>query len=300
MNIKSAAIAAALVILLPGSSAFAAEPVMIEEPSAYTGEVTFDGDLGILPLDKAQMHPIAVGSLGDAAPLSLIIDTGAGVNVIDESIAEEHGFEVIGQTEIGAPGGPQIVGNVVRVPLLEIGAVRITNAEFVTMDIIGFSRGTMHGVIGTTLFTDYLVTFDREASQVELVRGVLSETDDDVIAYDPEGAQVNIDIDVAGQAMTGHVDTGSMGSFMLPGETMSSFTIVEDVRQGKARVVGGPRDIKIAELQGIISFAGFEFENPKVAFMTPSTGKANIGSRVLSKYRMTLDHKNHLIRFADL
>ena len=83
-----------------------------------------------------------------------------GVNVIDTSIAESLGYEVVGETEIGAPGGPQITANIVKVPLIQVGDATIENAEWVTMDIIGFSGGMTQGVIGVGTFSDYLVAYD--------------------------------------------------------------------------------------------------------------------------------------------
>ena len=53
----------------------------------------------------------------------------------------------------------------------------------------------------------------------------------------------------------------------------------------------------MGQLEGVIEFAGLEFVNPKIAFMTPSAGTGNIGSRVMQDYRVTLDLQKHLIRF---
>ena len=271
--------------------------VSAEDSSAYTGEVSFPGTSTFLPFTGGGVHPIVAANFGSDQELGFIVDTGASVNVIDESIAEEFGFEVIGHTEIGAPGGPQIPANIVIVPLVRVGNVDIVDAEFVTMDVLGFTRGKMHGVIGATLFTDYLLAFDWQAGHIELSHGELAKTDEGVVAYNAEDSQVGIDIQVGGGTIEAHVDTGSMGSFMLPGEMMADLPVTELPSPGKARLVGGNRDIKFGQLEGAIEFAGLEFVNPKIAFMTPSAGTGNIGSRVMQDYRVTLDLQKHLIRF---
>lgn len=296
-NSKQWAIGLLVAILaLYGQHSWAEEGQTLET-TAYTGKVSFDGETAALPLAENQIHPRVNVELGDDEQHSFIVDTGASVNVIDTTIAESFGFEVIGETEIGAPGGPQIAANIVRVPLFKVGDVTVVDAEFVTMDVLGFSRGTMKGVLGTGLFADYLLTFDRLAGQVTLSRTALSEDDAGVLPYDSEGSQISIEILVAGSPVVAHVDTGSMGHFMLPGEMMASLPLSENQSTGKARLVGGNREIKKAKLEGAIQFAGLQFENPDIAFMTPSAGAGNVGSGVMTDYLVTIDQQKHLIRF---
>ena len=118
------------------------------ESSADIGEFNFAGDAVVLSLEKGGMHPKLAVDFGDGKNHKFIVDTGAGVNVIDISIAESQGYEVVGETEIGAPGGPQIPATIVKVPLVRVGDGTIVDAEFVTMDVNKFSRGSTQGVIG--------------------------------------------------------------------------------------------------------------------------------------------------------
>jgi len=267
------------------------------ESDADTGNVNFAGDTVVLPLKKHNMHPVVFVDFGDGKQYEFIVDTGASVNVIDSSIAESLGYEVIDETEIGAPGGPQIRANIVMIPSARVGDVTISDAEFVTMDVLGFSGGRSHGVLGVGLFSDYLLTFDRGAAHIELSRDSLSANDPGVLPYDAANSQVEIDIDVAGMAVAAHIDTGSMGEFMLPGEMMETLSLLSKPSISQARLVGGNRDIKSAQLDGSIQFANFVFENPNVTFMTPSPGSGNIGSGILADYIVSIDQKSHLIAF---
>ena len=235
---------------------------------------------------------------GDGEQYDFIVDTGAGVNVIDISIAESQGYEIVGETEIGAPGGPQIPATIVKVPLVHVGDATIVDAEFVTMDVNVFSGGMTQGVLGVGLFHEYLTVFDLGAGQITISRDSLSADDAGVVPYNAEDGQVQIEIDVAGTQVATHIDTGSMGGLMLPGEMMESLPLTDaPTSGGKARLVGGQRDIKHAQLDGSILFAGHEFENPDVAFMTPSSGHGNIGGRILDQFVVSVDQKNHLIAF---
>jgi predicted aspartyl protease len=267
------------------------------ETAANTGVVHFDGAESNLALQSDQVHPRVSADLGDNSQHFFIVDTGASVNVIDSGIAESRGYKVVGETEIGAPGGPQIPASIVSVPLLRVGDVSITDAEFVTMDIAGFSGGATHGVLGVGLFEDYLVTIDRRAGHIRLSRQSLSADEAGVLAYDTANAQIDIEILVAGRPLRAHSDTGSMGEFLLPGELMATLPLQEAQATTRARLVGGERDITFAQLQGNIQFADLQFENPTIAFMTPGPGAGNIGSKVLADYLVTIDQKKHLIAF---
>lgn len=283
----------ALATMITGHSSLA------RESDADIGELTFAGDQTLLLLQEKEIHARLTVDLGDGEPYVFLVDTGASVNVIDTTIAESLGYEIVGETEIGAPGGPQIPSRIVSVPVARVGDATISGAEFVTMDILGFSGGRTHGVIGVGLFSDYLVTFDRGAGHIKLSRDALSLQQHGVLAYDPTDSQIQIDITVAGSPAVAHIDTGSMGEFMLPGESMASLPLIKADSTMRAKLVGGERDIQFAELQGSVEFAGMRFENPNVAFMTPSTGSGNIGSGILSDYVVSIDQKNHLIAFQE-
>jgi len=269
-----------------------------EEQLPNSGEFIFDGDAIVLPLVQQEGQPMVVVDFGDGEKYKFIVDTGASVNVLDSRIAEEQGYEVIGEIEIGAPGGPQIPANIVTVPIARIGGASIKEAEFVVMDVDGFSRGMTQGVIGMGLFRDYLLTFDQSGGRITVARENLSTDDPAVMPYNDVSGHIQIDVDVAGTQVASHIDTGAMGSFMMPGDMTGSLPLQAAPTAGpKARLVGGERDIKMAQLDGAIQFAGFRYENPKIAFMNPSPGYGNIGSRVLGELVMSVDQKNHLIAF---
>lgn len=285
-------------LVLAGLTVLTSQSSMARQSAADIGDFSFTGDAVVLPLVKDSMHPKVAVDVGDGEQYEFIVDTGAGVNVIDSSIAEGQGYEVVGQTELGAPGGKQIPATIVKIPLVHVGDSMIENAEWVTMDIIGLSGGTAQGVIGLKTFSDYLVEYDISGGQIRISRGSLSADEPGVIPYDGSNGQIEIEINVAGTPVASHIDTGSMGGLMLPAEMMASLPLQESARPaGKARLVGGEREIKFASLEGSIQFAGLEYENQDIAFMSPSSGHGNIGGRILGELLVSIDQQNHLIRF---
>ena len=145
-------------------------PCLADEPSIEMGELEFPGERLALPLTGPGLHPKIVVSFGDGSQHEFIVDTGASVNVIDSAIAESLGFEVVGEMHIGAPGGAQIPGNIVRAPQMSIGDATVTGAEFVTMDLAAFSRGSTRGVLGAGLFGHYLLTYDYGKNEIRVSR----------------------------------------------------------------------------------------------------------------------------------
>ena len=294
MRIGAISVAFVLAFLTFGG----AQTSVAQHSDDATGEFIFDGDAVVLPLSANEMHPRVAIDIGDGELYEFIVDTGAEVNVIDSKVAEDQGYEVIGDTEIGAPGGPQIPASIVKVPLLRVGAATIRDAEFVTMDIAGFSRGTTQGVLGLPLFRDLLLTFDQGQGEIRVSREQLSAGDTGVLPYNEVSEHIQIDVDYAGTTVATHVDTGSMGSFMLPAKLMDVLPLQEAPQSAStARLVGGERDIQFAQLTGAVKFAGANYENPNIAFMSPSADYGNVGSRVLSDFVVSVDQRNHLIRF---
>ena len=296
MNIGKREMSALLVLVTLIASA--GQRATSAEREANHGEFNYTGDVVVLPLTEQNMQPRVAVDIGDGEQYEFIVDTGASVNVIDSHIAEEQGYEVIAETEIGAPGGPQIPANIVKVPIAHVGDATIIDAEFVTMDISGFSRGMTQGVLGLGLFRDHLLTFDQSAGEIRVSRESLSADDQGVLPYDEFSELIQIDVDIAGIRVASHIDTGAMGSFMLPDDKADSLPLQAPPESGgKARLVGGSREIKHAKLDGTIQFAGLSYEDPKIAFMKPAPEYGNIGSRVLGELVVSVDQKNHLIGF---
>jgi membrane-associated protease RseP (regulator of RpoE activity) len=90
-----------------------------------------------------------------------------------------------------------------------------------------------------------------------------------------------------------------MGEFMLPGELISTLPVQISTSPGrKAKLVGGDRDIQVGKLDGVVRFSGLSFDNPTIAFMTPSTGSGNIGSGVIRELLFSIDQQQNLLQFS--
>ena len=220
----------AAIVAVAGSTSSA------EEYQPALGQLEFSGDAVALPLMMETGHPRVNVDLGDGVQHSFIVDTGASVNVIDAALAESFGYDVVGELEIGAPGGQTIPGGVVQVPQAHLGGALIRDAEFVTMDFATFSGGATQGVLGMGLFRNHLLTYDYAGGEIRITRESLSADDEGVMPYDNVSGHIQIDVDVAGTTVTSHIDTGSMAAFTLPVALRESLPLQEN--EGQARCYG--------------------------------------------------------------
>ncbi len=278
--------------------AVTSSPCVAEERVAEPGQLEFSGPGVVLPMIENATHPKVVVGMGDGEQYEFIVDTGASVNVLDSAVARSLGLEVVDETQIGAPGGPQIPGDVVRVPLAYVGDATIKDAEFVTMDLAAFSGGSTQGVLGVGLFREYLMQYDYGRNEIRVSRDELSAANPGVMSYTDVGGHIQVDMDVIGTAVPTHVDTGSMAGFTLPVELKESLPMhASGTGAAKARLVGGDREVTFGQLDGSIVFGGATYEDPQVGFMDPSPGYGNVGSRVLSDFIVSIDQANRLIGF---
>ena len=261
-------------------------------------QLLFAGDSAELDFHEKAGRFLVEVRVGDAGPFDFLIDTGAEVSVIDAAIAASLGLEVIGSSEVGAPGGELVRVDKVRAPPLSVGAVTIDRAQPVALNIAEMSGGLIQGVLGMDLFHDVVLTLDATAGRARVTRGALAPGAPGVVSFDRSSGRMKFDIDVAGTMVAAQIDTGSPAGFTLPIERMDGLPFLDEPeRLGQATLVGGTRSIRKKRLDGSIRFGGLRFENPHVSFMEPSPVTANIGSAILNTLVVEIDSGSGLIAF---
>jgi len=256
----------------------------------------FPGDRLELPMPTSGGRATVEVRIGDAGPYRFLIDTGAGVSVVDSRIATALGLEPIGHMDVGVPGGRQVPADRVLVPTLRVGDLVIEDARPVVLDIAAMTHGAMDGVLGLDVFGSVLLTLDPVNARAVVSRGALTREMAGVVVLDTAGGRLAFDIDVAGHTVPTQIDTGSPAGFTFPASLMATLpSEKENEREAVAGLVGGERAVRVRRLEGTIRFAGLEFVNPTVGFMDPSPPVANIGTRVLAELAITIDQRNGLL-----
>jgi len=166
------------------------------------------------------------------------------------------------------------------------------------MDLVGFSMGTIEGVLGRPHFREFLLTFDYPEMQLVVARGSLDRSDPAVIGYDPLAGSIQFPIDVSGVSVPMVLDTGSQGGFTLPKAMESRFSFRSELQDGPTiRLVGGEHKTWRAPLEGTIRLSDISYEGPAVVLATISDEFGNIGFEVMRELKVTVDQANGLVRF---
>jgi len=261
-------------------------------------EVVSPGE--VIPLVLQGNRPIVPVMIGAKGPFPFILDTGAGGSVVSQSLADELGLTITGDARVGTPMSPEAVeAKAVLIKSAVVGGIRIEGLRAVTMDLEKLFAGVQapRGVLSAKVFEGYLVTLDYPQKQVTIRKGELPAADSkEVFEFDPAGHLPAVPLDVAGEAMTAHIDSGSPAGFMLPKESAKKLPLAsEPVKKGRIRTASGESDITESTLKGTIRLGRYTFENPEVRFGdTPP----NLGFEILSRFAITLDPKLHRVRLS--
>ena len=282
-----------MVLILAGAATAQANQVTEHQQSG----LFYEGDNVELQTRVAGRHVSVQGYVGDQGPFNMIVDTGAGGNVIDLSLVEEMGLEVIGQKEVMSGGVVPLMLDVVIVPSVRIGDLTIINMEFLAMDILTLTMGNQHAVIGMPTFKDDLLAFDTQNEKIRVSRGELSAGNPNVFSYVQEqrsGFEINVN--VAGTEVPMVIDTGNHGGFVFPMAMSETLPLKGDLRDGpNARLADGERKTKLATLDGTIKLGSFSFRDPQVKFLDPAPAHGNIGLQIIENLVLSIDQRNGLL-----
>jgi hypothetical protein len=254
-----------------------------------------------VPMARAGHMPMVDVMVNGQGPFHFAIDTGAaGALRIDSALVARLGLPVVGEVRAGDPSGKNMrTMSMVRVDSIAVGGARFSGMMGAVRDYNepGRDRFTVDGILGFGLFADCLVTLDYPGNQLRMERGSLPAANGrDVLAFQDEHGIPSVPLDVAGHAVTAHLDAGSMGGFMMPDSMMSHLQLASEPKVvGKARTVSNTFEIKSADLNGAITLGGLRFDKPTVTFQPVMPG-VNVGARVLSDLRLTFDQKSKLVR----
>ena len=155
--------------------------------------------------------------------------------------------------------------------------------------------GDVRGVIGTGVFSDYLITLDFAEQEFVLARGALVQGDGSVAYELDHDALISIALTIAGETVMSHVDTGNAGDLSVPARLLSKVRLDGEPFKMRARTASGEFDVTVGTLGGSVRLGGVTIASPEVHF-TDRFDWGNIGSGLLSQYVVTIDQTRQRIR----
>jgi predicted aspartyl protease len=256
-----------------------------------------------IPMQTDGGMPTIEVMVNGQGPFLFGIDTGAqGESRIDSSLVEKLGLKSTGQIRESDPSrrNPQ-AADTVKLESIVIGNLRFTDVTAASRNFKNSPRPLkVDGILGLSLFSDYLVTLDFPAKLLRIDRGELPKSDGaEILDYKSEGGIPLLELSVGSTKINAHLDSGNMiGAFVLPTSFVEKLAFAsEPVVVGKARSASGDMEIKQVQLKDTLRLGRHEFPQPTVTF--PSLGKVgNVGVKTLSQFALTFDQQHSRVRLT--
>jgi hypothetical protein len=231
-------------------------------------------------------------------PFRFGIDTGAaGGARVSQSLADKLGLPVVGQAMAGDPSGKSRRA----VPIVEIGQLTVGNAVFgkVPAGAGDFSPLGIDGILGFGLFSEHRLTLDYPHRRVRIERGELPPADGrTILSFEAPYGIPTVHLTLGGVDAEAHIDSGNTREeIVVPAALAGKLKLAaEPVSIGKARTGFNEFEIRQAPLDGKLALGAYELTNPKIDIVDLFPF-VNFGHKFLQRFTVTVDEKNHRIRF---
>ncbi len=288
---------------------FSLSPTTAQTPSADTSgpkRTELQKPIVSVPMGHWQSRPVVEARINGQGPFKLLIDTGTTFPaVINDSLATKLKLATLKTAPL--PGETE------ELETVEIGTLTIGDAEFssfpaIRSDIGGIMPSDSHGIVGILglpLFKDCLLTLDFPEQRVCFESSQLPEPDGETVEYSADVNHdygVTVTLSIAGLPVKAHLDTGSPAFVTVLNKLDKKLPLRGEPQVvGMARTPHGEAKVRSAELEGVLKLGKHEWAKPRLDFadlgpmLTYDAG--NIGSRLLREFSITLDQKNHRVRF---
>ncbi len=252
------------------------------------------------PMVERYGKPYVMVTINGKGPFRFVIDTGTGGDaLVTPELATELGLPTVGHATLSDPSGQ----GAKRAPIVQIDSLEVAGVKFTGIRAISHSffaeAGTCEGLLGFTLFRDYLLTLDFPDRLVTLSGGALAtDGGKSVLPFRmPEGVPIAY-LKVDGlQPVEAQLDSGG-GGLVLPEKLAAHLKYdVDPVVFASGRSVSARFEMKAAKLASDVKLGRYTFTHPVVE-IHPAFPLVNFGSPPMQIFAITFDQKNLLVRFA--
>jgi predicted aspartyl protease len=252
------------------------------------------------PMLERYGKPYVMVTINGKGPFRFVIDTGTGGDaLVTPELAEELGLPTVGHATLSDPSGqggkraPIVYLDSLEFAGLRFGGIRALSHPFFA------EAGTCEGLLGFTLFRDYLLTLDFPNRVVTLSNGALApDGGKSVLPFRmPDGVPIAF-LKVDGLApVEAQLDSGG-GGLVLPERLAARLHYdVAPVVFASGRSVSTRFELKAAKLASDVKLGRYTFTHPVVE-IHPAFPLVNFGSPPMQIFSITFDQKNLLVRFT--
>jgi hypothetical protein len=228
-----------------------------------------------------------------------VIDTGTGADAfVTPELADELKLPTAGEVVVNDPskqGGQRV--SMVLLPSIEIAGVRFNRVKAVRHAVTG-EAGSCQGMLGFTLFRDYLLTLDFPNRQIALDKGVLVPDEEKTVLpiRIPNGVPI-ASLQVNGTRVDAQLDSGGGGLTFPEWLAAHQSWATPPTAFATGNTMTARFEIKAAKLDGDVKIGRYTFTNPVVE-IHPAFPLVNFGSPPMQNFAITFDQKSLLVRLS--
>ena len=261
-------------------------------------------DADWMPLTLYQDRYIYLPCRVNGVETELLLDSGAGITVLDKSFADQ--IEIKGEGALTARGTAKTQqASLAKGVNIELGAMKLKDLTVAIIDLSElvkrFNR-PMPVILGKELFNSTVVEIDYPGRRVrfhDAAAFAYQENGHSLEMHPTENGKRLIEMSVEGRAPAlFQIDTGS-GACL---DIFDAYTQEQKLLEGRERVstaymggVGGQAVEQIATLKSL-DFAGYRLKNVPTGFAPPGPGAfgttayaGNLGAGVFTRFKVIFD-----------
>jgi hypothetical protein len=243
--------------------------------------------------------PYVMVTVNGRGPFRFVIDTGTGGDaLVTPELAGQLNLPTVGQASLSDPSGQ----GARKVPIVQIDSLELAGVTFSGVRAIEHQffaeAGEAQGILGFTLFRDYLLKLDFPNRRVTLATGSLApDGEKTVLPFRmPSGTPI-ARLKVGGlDPVDAQLDSGG-GGLVLPEQLAAHLKYdVAPVLFASGESICTRFQIKAAKLGSDVKIGRYTFTHPVVE-IHPAFPLVNFGSPPMQMFAITFDQKNLLVRF---
>jgi predicted aspartyl protease len=250
------------------------------------------------PMVERYGKPYVMVMVNGRGPYRFVIDTGTGGDaLITPELATELALPTVGQANLSDPSGQ----GARKVPIVLVDSISLAGVEFTNVRAIQHTflaeAGSAQGLLGFTLFRDYLLTLDFLNRRVTLGEGALAPDGNKTVFpfRMPAGTPI-ARINIAGQSVDAQLDSGG-GGLVLPASLAAGLKYdIDPIPFAAGQSICTRFEIKMGRLATDVKLGRYTFNHPVVE-VHPAFPLVNFGSPPMQMFAITFDQKNLLVRF---
>ena len=260
-----------------------------------------------MPIDLFKERWIYLRGRVNGRETDLLLDSGAGMTVLDRAFAKSTGLAAAGAVAARGTGGVTEAGMVEGVTL-ELGELRMGPMAAAVIDLSEIAQKSgraMPMILGKELFHAVVVDVDYPGKRIRFHDPARFRYDGpgrstELLPGDDGHKSVRLQMEGGAPVVVG-LDTGQGGALTVfgPYADERGFLAGRALSEAKSGGVGGFRISKTGTLRSV-TLAGFEIPNVPVTFHTENVKGAfdtrrqagNLGAGLLNRFRVLFDYEN--------